>query len=221
VSQNEFIPTRRSLLSRLRDWQDRKSWDQFFDTYAKLIHRTAKKAGLNDAESADVVQETMIVVARKIPGFKYDPHLGSFKSWLLLVVRRRIEKQFKKRLPVNSQRSSDGCWSGARRVNQGGASEETKRTSTVDTVADSRGFDLEAVWNSEWEQHLWEAALARVKSQFKPKQFQMFDLYVLKEWPVREVARTLSVSTAHVYLMKHRIAARLRLELRALSKRAI
>jgi RNA polymerase sigma-70 factor (ECF subfamily) len=221
VSQDEFIPTRRSLLSRLKDWQDRKSWQRFFDTYAKLIHRTARKAGLSEAESSDVVQETMIIVARKIPGFKYDPALGSFKSWLQLIVRRRIEKQLNKRLPVNFQQSPDSCWSGTNRVNHARVSEGTKQTSTVARVADPQGIDLEAVWNSEWEKHLWDAALARVKSHFKPKQFQMFDLYVLKEWPVQDVAYALGVSTAHVYVMKHRIAARLSLELRALSERAI
>jgi RNA polymerase sigma-70 factor (ECF subfamily) len=219
VSHDEFIPTRRSLLSRLRNWQDRPSWQQFFDIYSKLIYRTAQKAGLRDAEAEDVVQESLIVVARKIPGFKYDPALGSFKSWLLIVVRRRIEKQLNKRLPTNSQWSSDLAWSGASGTNHARASEETKRTSTVDRVADPQGFDLEAVWNNEWEKHLWDTALARVKPHFKPKQFQMFDLYVLKEWPVHEVAHALGVSTTHVYVTKHRIAARLRLELRALRRR--
>ena len=36
-----------------------------------------------------------------------------------------------------------------------------------------------------------QAALARVKRQVKPKQYQMFDLYAIKRWPVREVARSL------------------------------
>src|SRR3989442_6327941 len=48
----------------------RCGWQEFFDTYGKLIHRIAVKAGLSDAEAQDVVQETVIVVARKIPGFK-------------------------------------------------------------------------------------------------------------------------------------------------------
>src|SRR2546422_10427578 len=97
MNDDEFIPTRRSLLSRLRNWEDQKSWQEFFDTYGKLIHRIAVKAGLSDAEAQDVVQETVIVVSRKIAGFKYDPALGSFKSWLLLITRRRIEKQLNKR----------------------------------------------------------------------------------------------------------------------------
>jgi RNA polymerase sigma-70 factor (ECF subfamily) len=122
---------------------------------------------------------------------------------------------------VNTQRSPDACWSGTGWANHAGAPDETKGTSTVARIADPKGHDLEAVWNSEWEKHLWDTALASVKSQFKPKQFQMFDLYVLKEWPVQEVAQALGVSTTHVYVMKHRIAARLRLQLRALRKQPI
>jgi RNA polymerase sigma-70 factor (ECF subfamily) len=66
---------------------------------------------------------------------------------------------------------------------------------------------------------LWDAALARVKLKVMPKQFQMFDLYVLKEWPVKEVARALGVSRTHVYVNKHRVAARILAELKALRKK--
>ena len=93
MNDDEFIPTRRSLLSRLKNWEDQKSWQEFFDTYSKLIYRMAAKAGLTDAESQDVVQETVVVVAKKIPGFKYDPALGSFKSWLLLITVRPLRAQ--------------------------------------------------------------------------------------------------------------------------------
>jgi hypothetical protein len=31
-SADELIPTRQSLLSRLKDWQDRDGWKEFFDT---------------------------------------------------------------------------------------------------------------------------------------------------------------------------------------------
>jgi hypothetical protein len=46
----EFIPTRQSLLSRLKDWNDKESWEAFFDTYWKLIYNAAIKAGLTDAD---------------------------------------------------------------------------------------------------------------------------------------------------------------------------
>ena len=195
MNDNDFIPTRRSLLSRLKNWEDQRSWQEFFDMYSKLIHRIAFKAGLNDAEAQDVVPETVIIVARKLPDFKYDPAIGSFKSWLLLITRRRIEKQLKKRMPGQTGRT----------VNF--SADDTKRTATVERVPDPNGFDLAAAWDAEWEKNLWDAALVRVKAQVKPKQFQMFDLYVLKEWPVKDVARALGVSVTHVYVNKHRVTA--------------
>src|SRR5438552_1339388 len=203
MNEDEFIPTRRSLLSRLKNCEDQESWRTFFDTYSRLIYRVATKAGLTDAEAQDVVQETVIVVARKIPGFNYDPALGSFKSWLLLITRRRIEKQLKKRLPVKLGQAS--CLSGAGGTSDFRADDST-RTGTVERVPDPKGFDLEAVWDAEWERNLWDAAVARVKARLKPKQFQMYDLYAIKEWPVKEVARALGVSVAHVYVNKHRVA---------------
>ena len=41
----------------------------------------------------------------------------------------------------------------------------------------------------------------------------MFDLYVLKQWPISEVARALGVTAAHVYVNKHRVTSALRREL--------
>jgi RNA polymerase sigma-70 factor (ECF subfamily) len=199
VTNDDFVPTRRSLLTRLRSWDDQQSWKEFFDAYGQRIYRVARKAGLSDAEAQDVVQDTVIIVARKMPGFKYDPARGSFKSWLLLITRRRIEKQLKKRMPLSGR--SGGNPSSAVRLDL----DETARTATVERIADPKSFDFEAAWEHEWEQQLWSAALARVKTQVKPKQFQMFDLLVLKEWPVKEVARALNVSVALVYVNKHRV----------------
>src|ERR1700690_2546557 len=56
--------TRQTLLSRLRDWQDQEGWQEFFDTYWRLIYNVARKAGLNEVQAQDVVQETFIYLSR-------------------------------------------------------------------------------------------------------------------------------------------------------------
>src|SRR5262245_5224284 len=94
---DELLTTRRSLLSRLRDWDNEERWRDFFYTYWRLIHGLAMKCGLTESEAQDVVQETMLSVAKQMPGFKYDPALGSFKGWLLQITRRRIADQMRKR----------------------------------------------------------------------------------------------------------------------------
>ena len=200
--EEELIPTRRSLLSRLKDWGDDESWHEFFNTYWKLVYGVAVKAGLTDQEAQEAVQETVITVARRIPEFKYDPSICSFKTWLLNLTRWRIVDQLRRRRPTRSARD-DG----------------TTRTAVIERVADPNTLDLDAVWDEQWQQHLLEAAIARVKRKVNPEQYQMFHLCVFKEWPPARVARELAVSISRVYLAKHRIAAQLKREIKALEKK--
>jgi RNA polymerase sigma factor (sigma-70 family) len=193
----EFLPTRQSLLERLRRWDDQESWRDFFNLYWGLLYATATKAGLSDSEAQDVVQDTIILVARKMNGFKYDPAVDSFKGWLLYLTRKRIAQQYRKRSRDRLQPPVE-------------AGEDQAE---IEAIPDPAGINLEAVWDEEWARTMWEAALGRVKEQVAAKQFQMFDLYVLKERPAPEVAQALGVTVAQVYLAKHRISALIRKEL--------
>ena len=195
--------TRRSLVERLADWGDQVRWQEFFDTYSKLIYSAARQSGLTDTEAQEVVQETIITVAKSIDKLKYDPAIGSFKGWLLQITRWRIADQFRKREPGNAKhpRSADD-----------------RATATIERVPDSQNVDLDAVWEAEWKENLFEAAIARVKKQIEPKQFQIFDCYVRKEWPAQKVAARLRVNVGQVYLARHRVGGLLKKEIRALEK---
>jgi RNA polymerase sigma factor (sigma-70 family) len=188
---NELIPTRQSLLSRLKDWQDQESWKVFFDTYWRLIYNAAVKAGLTDAEAQDVVQETVISVFKSMPKFNYDAGKGSFKTWLLQLTGWRITDQLRKRQRGVDQRKP--------------APRTSTKTATIERVADPVGLELEATWNQEWERNLMAAAVERVKRKVDPKQYQVFDLCVVRKWPPARVARALKVNRGWVYLVKHRI----------------
>jgi hypothetical protein len=92
---------------------------------------------------------------------------------------------------------------------------------TATGIPDPTEFDLEAIWDEEWERNLLAAALERIKSRVDSEQFQIFDLYCVANWPAPKVARTLSVGIGRVYLAKHRIGALLRKEVRALAKQTL
>ena len=85
--------TRRSLLSRVRNPDDQDSWKDFFDTYSRLVYSVADRAGLDRSECEEVVQETFIALSRKLPEFRYDPKIGSFKSWLIHTTQFKIRDQ--------------------------------------------------------------------------------------------------------------------------------
>jgi RNA polymerase sigma-70 factor (ECF subfamily) len=203
-----FQATRRSLVARLKNWDDQASWRQFLDTYARLIYRVAVRAGLTDAEAQDTVQETIISVAKSMPGFKYDPSVCSFKTWLHHLALKRIADQFRKRPPTHalSGRSASGT---------------ATRTATVERIPDPHSLDLDEVWTTEWQQNLFAVAVERVKRLASVEQFQIFDLYVLRNWPVKRVVATLGVSPAQVYLAKHRVMGLVKRERRRLEKEGI
>ncbi len=103
------IPTRYSLLSRLENWEDWGSWKEFFDTYWQLIYSTAIKSGLTETEAQDVVQETIICVAKDINKFKRDRERGSFKGWLRNLTRWRIADQLRKRVRAHGGADAEGA----------------------------------------------------------------------------------------------------------------
>ena len=60
-------------MGRLKDWDDNASWRDFFNTCWKLIYGFALQRGLMHSEAEEVVQDTVLAVAKGIQGFTYDP----------------------------------------------------------------------------------------------------------------------------------------------------
>ena len=200
---DEFIPTRASLLGRLKDWQDEESWREFFNIYRQLIFSFAIKSGLTEAEAEDVVQETVISVAKTIKEFEYDPERCRFKSWLRHLTQKRIADCFRKRpreqlLPQT-------------------VSGDTARTAAIERVPSED--NLESIWEEEWQKRLLDAAIERVKTQVSAEQYQMFDFYVLKKMPARKVTAALGTSVGQLYLAKHRISKLIKKEVRRLEEK--
>ena len=189
-TDDELTATRTTLLQRLKNWQDQSSWQDFFDTYWRLIYSGALKAGLNEAEAQEVVQETMISVAKHMPTFEYDRTIGSFKAWLLNMTRWRITDQLRKRRRLAAHDSFDDTDADARMTGK-----------MMDPVSEC----LDALWDAEWQKNLLDAAIDKVRRRLDPQKYQIFDFYVNKEWSSDDVAKAFGISIDQVYLAKHRV----------------
>ncbi len=194
-----FIPTRESLLSRLKNWNDQEGWQEFVQIYRPLIRDSARQAGLTPPEAEDVTQETLVTVAKTIKEFKYDRKRCTFKTWLRGLTQKRIADCFRKRARER-ELPADG----------------TSATAVIDRVPDPRSFDLDSVWEEQWRQKLYAAAVHRVKRCANTEQYQMFDLYVVKGLSAGEVAKTFGTNIAQVYLAKHRISKLIKKEVNLL-----
>lgn len=192
-------PTRRSLLSRLKDWDNQDSWRQFFELYWKLIYDLARKAGLSDAAAQDVVQETVLVAAKQLPNFRYDRAKGSFKAWLMQITRRRISDALRQMYRHSPAETAGQQESGP----------------------DPIGNDFDELWDAEWRTHLAESVLAHVKAKANPIHYQAFELLTVQGWSALETGRALNLNLAQVYLIRSRLRKMIRDELVRLEEEGV
>jgi RNA polymerase sigma factor (sigma-70 family) len=208
-SNADLNKTRLSLIRRLKCLDDQGSWNDFFTCYWKLIYGVARKTGLSDAEAQDVVQETVLTVVRNIGGFETETRRGSFRGWLLKITRWRIGDQFRKRAPErNAPAKREGP-------------SETSRTPTSHRIPDPASLEIDAIWEREWEQTVFDSAVEKVRGEVDAASYQMFDLHVLKELSVGRVAKKLGVKPARVYFAKYKVSRLIKKEVKRLQTKII
>ncbi len=196
---SELLPTRQTLLERLRDLGNHDSWQEFFDLYRKLIYSTAIRAGLTEPEAEEVVQETMVGVAQRMATFQYDPEKCSFKGWLMHLTRRRVIDCLRRRRVQLQMFEPLGL--------------DTEETEIVDGAAWQA---FEALWTEEWKAKLLSAADERVRKQADPWHYVIYDLHCLRKMTVREVSKLLEISRLRVRVITHRVARKVQREVRRL-----
>jgi RNA polymerase sigma factor (sigma-70 family) len=196
------LATRPSLLARLKDWNQETAWRDFDHHYAPLVRNVARKAGLNDAEADEVAQETLIAIAKKIGEFKHAGNRGSFRSWLYQQTRWRIADQFRARARSRSASESHPL--------SASVSEDIAEGSGGTPELDQT---FERLWEAEWEGHIRETAVARIKRQAGARQFQLFDLHVLQGLPVKAAAEAAGSTMAAVFMAKSRVGRMVRREI--------
>ena len=210
IEKEAYARTRLSLIERLSDWEDQRTWDEFYKTYWRLIYSVSMKSGLGSDEAFDVVQETILSVAKQWKkGQTYDPAKGSFKTWLMNITRWRIADQYRKKQRNPAAQNQAG--------GTPGADGDFRQTATIDRLADEGESEaLERIWDFEWRSNLSSVAMEKVKKLVSPKQFQIFDAYVVKDWEASKVRAELGVSMAQVYLAKHRVGGLVKKEIEKL-----
>ncbi|MDR3457512.1 MAG: sigma-70 family RNA polymerase sigma factor [Verrucomicrobiae bacterium] len=197
----ELLPTRRSLLSKLKSWDNQDSWREFFETYKKLVYGVARKAGLAEAEAQEAVQETFICVAKEMKEFRYDPAKGGFKRWLLTITRRRILDQMRKRYRSRSTNALNPA--------------DTSVDEEISLLSEE-SVASENLWDAEWKEHLLKAALARVRTQAKAEHFQIFEQMTMHGWSVAATAQAFNISRINAHVIRHRVAGLVKKELKRL-----
>jgi len=182
--------TRATLLARVRDLKDQAAWEQFASIYAPLIQRYLRRRGLQEADAADVTQETMSRVTSAIGRLEYDRGKGRFRGWLLTIAHRSLIDHVHR----------------AKRAVAGSGDDAVH--ALIDAQPQS---DDAAEWERECQQQVVKWAMDQIRSEFAPKTWSAFYSTAIENRPVSDVANELNMSAGAVYIAKSRVTSRLRI----------
>ncbi|MFO0863312.1 MAG: sigma-70 family RNA polymerase sigma factor [Gemmataceae bacterium] len=178
-----------SLLERLRT-PSSTDWEQFVRLYTPLLNAWASRAGLQQADAADLVQEVLTLLMAKLPEFQYDPR-KRFRSWLRTVTLNKWrERQRRASLPMEAD--DRGVYAAA-------APDE-----------------LNAFWEAEYQKHLAGSALRLMQAEFQSSTWQACWEHLARGRPADEVGAELGMSAGAVRAATYRVLARLRQRLAGL-----
>jgi RNA polymerase sigma-70 factor (ECF subfamily) len=181
------METSASLLEGLRQPANDQAWARFVELYTPLLYYWARRAGLQEADAADLVQEVLTLLVRKLPAFHYD-RKQSFRSWLRTLTLNKWRERQRRRAPVLL-------------ADQAILAEVEE----PDSLAD---FE-----EAEYNRHLVQQALRSLRHDVPANTWKAFEGYVLAGRDAEEVAAELGVRVGTVYAAKSRVLSRLRQEL--------
>jgi RNA polymerase sigma-70 factor, ECF subfamily len=177
--------THATLLARLSGGGDAVAWREFCDRYEELIRAFARRRGVNPADCDDVLQDVMLALTKSMPGFRYDPAKGKFRSYLKTVTLHAISRKFRQNPGAVPLGTDDGSVSRA-------VEDETEDT-----------------WEAEWRQYHLRTAIRTIQTEFNRADLEAFERYGIGGEEVAVVAQSLSMSADQVYQAKSRVLRRL------------
>lgn len=185
----EWPSTRMTLLNRLRDMHGGEAWAEFYVIYSPLVYRFCRNRNLKHEDAEEVTHNSMISIQRSLRTF--DSNKGKFRNWFFKVIRSGISRH---------------CKAAGRMV-------------SLDSITDDPPdqHDDEEVWDEEFNIYMLETAIERVRPQFNPLEWRVFEEAVLSGLKTGAVAIMLQQSAAWISRVKYKIVKRLKEEIRYLS----
>ncbi|MCA9178196.1 MAG: sigma-70 family RNA polymerase sigma factor [Planctomycetales bacterium] len=176
-----------SLLQRVQAMQP-DAWARLVQVFSPIVYRWCRQWGLTSHDSADVVQEVFVSVARGIGRFERQAEQGSFRTWLATICRNRIRDHW-------------------RRAGRG--PQAAGGTAALRDLQNLEELEL-SITETQLTGLLPARLLAMIEAEFEPHTWQAFWRTTIDGQSPREVADQLGIQVATVYQAKSRVLRKLR-----------
>lgn len=180
--------TTTALLDALSASEDGAVWAVFVARYEPILRAVAGRLGLGPDDASDVAQQTLLEFVRDMRAGRYDRSRGRLRTWIIAIAEHR-GRDLLRRIALRRGETSDTAMA------------------TLPCCD-----ELERVWEDEERtaiaQDAWRSL--RETSQFDDRTLRIFELVALRGVPVSAAADEFGVTEQNVYVLKHRVARRLR-----------
>jgi RNA polymerase sigma factor (sigma-70 family) len=194
---DEFL-TRPTLIARIRDRADAKSWREFYQFYQPLLMRYLRRLGLEEDAAHDVIQDVFTQLLRTLPNFTLGHKPGRFRGYLWKVAFSALVDQARR---TKARRQAEQEW--IRRFQAADESESQKLKKELDEME---------------RQHLLEVALKRIRAVSPPRSWACFERHLLQDQPAAAIAAELGITANAVFVYASRVLKAVRAECAALAE---
>ena len=182
-----------SLLARASG-NEAEGWRRLVYLYSPLVFFWARRAGLSDADAADVVQEVWQSVAGALARFHRDEQKGTFRGWLWTITRNKLHDHFRAR--------------GGKPEAVGGS----EARECLENLAEPEPVDESGVE----DQGLLHRTLELIRPEFEERTWRAFWRMTVEGLSAADAGQDLGLAPNAVHQAKFRVLRRLREEMAGL-----
>ena len=175
------------------------AWQQLVTRYSRRIYRWCRRGGLQPADAADVTQEVLHAVARKLGDFRRDRPGDTFRGWLRRITSNKINDHFRKQ-----NKTADRASGGVNHMALVADTWEPLGTWNTASVVS------EASTVSSIQNHRIQEILKRVRSNVSERDWKLFWRIAVDGQSAADAAKELGITANAARLVKMRILKRLK-----------
>jgi len=186
--------TSKTLLQKIKDNHDDRSWEEFVFYYRDFIFNVIVKMNISHHDAEDITQRVLIKLWKTLPQFNYQPEKGRFRGWLCRITGNEVKDFFraKGRTPVVDLEDQD---------------EQDALTDRLTNLP-----EIENIAKEEWRTYVSKLAWSNIVDTIDPKTAECFLMFARGQ-SIKEIVEKLGVAESTTYVYKKRVQDKLRNEI--------